>query len=194
MFPSRQKLGILYCSIKKLAHDNKTVHSQECLKTSVLVKSVRLKSYQVHHIIPVTEPNYNINLSLPCWEETNGNEAPVLQRKHKLLLHFVFITSVLISLGINLLLFQLLRSLKQQAWASFAATRKPTCLERYPDISKISETRELWGGQCNSSALYIGKCGVPLLLTLVCLFFYTLAWLPAGLLLIHLLAPNEEDI
>lgn len=102
--------------------------------------SVRLKSCQVHHISLVIEWNSNINLRLPGWGEVNGNLAPVLQRNHKLLLHGVLITSVFISLGIKLSLFQILRSIKQQSRASFPAPRKLPCLERYPDICKIGET------------------------------------------------------
>jgi len=70
----------------------------------------------------------------------NENQTPVLQRKHKLVLHGMFITTVFISLWIKFLLFRLLRFLKQQSGASFPGTRKPTCLKKYPDISKIGET------------------------------------------------------
>lgn len=138
------------------------------------------------------EPNYNINLSLPCWEEVNGNQVPFLQRKQKLLLHGVFIRSVFISLGIKLLLFQLLRFLKQQSRASFPATRKPTCLEKYPDISKIGKTHLSFGEDRAIPLHYkLASGGATCFNPCVCLF-YSLAWLPAGLLLIHQLAPRRQ--
>lgn len=88
----------------------------------------------------------------------NGNLAPVLQRNHKLLLHGVFITSVFISLGIKLSLFQILRFIKHQSGASFPAPRKLPCSERYPDICKIGETHLSFDRNKNQEGSAIPPC------------------------------------
>lgn len=156
--------------------------------------SAHLKSCQIHHIILVTESRYNREVLASHadrrWVEIRHQFFREIQALTLWCVHYPCVNW--------LLFFQLPRSFKWQYRIFFPATGKFTLLEKYPDIDKIGETHLSLG----SSKPQEGSA-IPLYHKLTIAgaawfnprvsIFCTLAWFPAGLLLVHLPAPRIQQ-
>lgn len=118
-------------------------------------------------------------------------------REIQFLISGVFITPMFIPSGIKLLLFQILRFFEQQYRIFFPATGKFALLEKYPDNSKVGETSLSMDSskpqEESAIPLYYKLAVQALLGSTLCLYFLYLAWFPAALLLVHVLAPRIQQ-